>query len=400
MNTNEKVISETMKINANATCIETPVKNDVRTTSDNRINRERNSPSPQLKQMLTSVQRLHDFYHLPSIWFVENIKLTLKTRNTICDIFDEYDDEVCDWITEMEKTLTESGEFSDFVREYLHIEYRVKKKYSICVFVLLNYMKRFSLEADKAFVECLKLSVKETACAQCFIGSISSVQIGNLKYLKTFFNESDVEDSDDDPEFDFKRVCPEGVESSSDSDHDSSNITLIKEKSLKITNLIEPLYCNPFDSDSTDDVGVFDFKEDICVNPFVSDEEDDFLSAKNEKFSSKFPISKTSSAKMKPQSHHNCEHCDKYFPNRYNLKLHYIQVHKIFVQGIEIYECPEKYCPFVTGSSGLFTRHVKTHIMKPRIMKMTKFKVSCKFCDISVANRSSLKRHMLRKHKE
>ena len=103
--------------------------------------------------------------------------------------------------------------------------------------------------------------------------------------------------------------------------------------------------------------------------------------------------------KLKGQTQHNCEHCDKNFSNQYNLKLHYIQVHKIFVQGMEIYECPENYCPFVTGSSGLFIRHAKTHIMKPKV-KMTKFKVSCKYCNISVANRSSLKRHILRKHKE
>ena len=391
-----------MKINCNASCVETPVKNDARISSEqfsleNRINKERNSPSTQLKEMLNGVQRLHDFYHSPSILSVENLKLSLKTRNTIRDLFYEYDDEISDWVTEMEKTLRESGEFSDFVRDYLHYEYRVKKKYSICVYVLLNYMKRFSVGADIAFVEALKLSVNGTVCTHCFSASNSSVQISNLEYLKKFYSESDVEDSDGDPEFDLERECPEKVETSSESDHDSDNFSLLKENPLILTNMKEQLHCNPFDSDSCDDGNVFDFKEDLSVNPFASsDEENDFLSAKKERLLSKSPFSRTSSAKMKPQ--HNCEHCDKYFPNRYNLKLHYIQVHKIFVQGIEIYECQEKYCPFVTGSSGLFLRHVKTHSKKPRMKEMIKFKVSCKFCDISVANRSSLKRHMLRKH--
>ena len=117
---------DTMKINSNATCVETPIKNDVRTSSeqlslDHRLIRERNSPSPQLKQMLISVQRLHDFFHLPNILHVENIKLTLKIRNSIRDIFHEFNDEVSDWIAEMEKTLTDSGEFSDFVRDYIHL---------------------------------------------------------------------------------------------------------------------------------------------------------------------------------------------------------------------------------------------------------------------------------------
>ena len=70
---------------------------------------ERNSPSTQLKQMLSGVQRLHDFYHSPSILSFENLKLTLKTRNTIRDIFYEYDDEISDWVSEVEKTLRESG---------------------------------------------------------------------------------------------------------------------------------------------------------------------------------------------------------------------------------------------------------------------------------------------------
>ena len=101
---------------------------------------------------------------------------------------------------------------------------------------------------------------------------------------------------------------------------------------------------------------------------------------------------------------HNCGHCDGKFSNKYNLKLHLVQVHRVFPEGMVIYKCPGPDCQFVTGSRICYNRHAVTHGGKHEVKVhscksfCSSCKATCSYCNMDFANRSSLKRHHQRKH--
>ena len=100
----------------------------------------------------------------------------------------------------------------------------------------------------------------------------------------------------------------------------------------------------------------------------------------------------------------NCGHREGKFSNKYNLKLHLVQVHRIFPEGMIIYKCPDLDCQFVTGSRIWYNRHAVTHGRKPEVKvdscksSCSSCKTTCSYCHMDFANRSSLKRHHQRKH--
>ena len=139
---------------------------------------------------------------------------------------------------------------------------------------------------------------------------------------------------------------------------------------------------NPF-AESDDDV--YEFKDDdpVCsVNPFSSDE------------NKQFKPQKMSSLKACKDSNHQCSLCEKTLTTKYNLKLHLVQVHRVKVPNMSVYQCPS--CDFITGSKICFVRHRETHSSKKS--KKAGEAILCNICHESFANSSSLRRHKRRKH--
>ena len=374
-------LTVTMKINSNAIGIETPVKENVVGDSSSlklaETKRERYSPSSELEKMLFGIDRLHKFCHRPELDSIENIKMTLKFRNLLRELVSDLNDEVSDWIKELEDISTQKRVFSEFVQDYIHYEYCVKKTYSFTIFLILNYMKKFSLGVEESFVEVLYLRFDKTVCPECC--SSVSPKDTNLTYLKQCAAEdciSDQLDSDNDPDFDTKTALHTEGEVSSDSD----NIVTPKKLTGEQYTAKEKLfYCNPFDSDQDVDDDVYDFETDYQKEEVPL-------------------VPRTSSVEIKKKKF-ICDHCQKVFTNGYNLKLHLVQVHRIEIPGIKALRCPDRNCQFTTGSRICFTRHMETHRLKPKYVKKTDVKVTCSYCGVDVANDSSLKRHIKRKHK-
>lgn len=371
-----------MKINSNAMGIETPVKDSVADgggdAKSGDAKRERHSPSDDLKKMLNGIKRLHTLSHSPELESIENIKLTLKTRNHLRELVSELNEEPSSWIKELEEISTEQSVFSEFVKTYIHFEYCVRKSISFTIFLILNYMKRFSLGVEESFVEVVHLSFDKTVCEKCSSGDH---KVTNLKYLKECVAEdcgSDQDDSDLDADYDIKTASPAEEETSSDSEN---NVTPKKSTVVKSSTRQKQVYCNPFDSDP-EDIDIYNFDE-----PDSQKEEE------------KVPmVPRTSSIEVK-RTKFNCDHCLKVFTNQYNLKLHVVQIHRIAVPGVKVLKCPESNCLFITGSRVCFRRHSETHRTKPKYVKKTCDKIACRYCNVFVSNSSSLKRHILRKHK-
>ena len=411
-----------MKVNSYDSCIFTPAKND-NSYEDlqqlNRVTGGRASPSPELRSWLERIDRLHRFRHSPDIESIERFRLKLTTRNEIRQLFEGFGEEISDWIRDTEKDANECGKFPEFIQKYIHIEFRVKKKYSFCILVILNYMKQFSIGAEAAFLDVLKLNAQLTVCSKCIESQESSslnVQRINLDYVrKLILSEgSDChQDSDSDPDFLLNKTCHGQVESSIDTSvDDDEKVTPKKRTCAKVVlNENEDNLCNPFLSESESSTSKGDDKN-IC-NPFHSDTDQDDVYRFDEGLAMDKPspttykrgsqsnisnVPRTSSLKVKPQvKSYICNHCEKKFLSNHNLKLHLVQVHRIFPEGMKIYRCPEPNCQFLTGSRICYNRHAATHLRKPKV-KVTNCKIPCSYCPIFVANRSSLKRHYQRKH--
>ena len=104
-----------MKVNVVAAVVETPdKKRPGELVSPDRVlvqfQEERHSPSLELRSMLNGIARLHNFCHSSSddLIAIDDIRLQLKTKDLICDLFNDYQEDLKDWILEKEKSLTET----------------------------------------------------------------------------------------------------------------------------------------------------------------------------------------------------------------------------------------------------------------------------------------------------
>ena len=397
-----------MKVDARAAYFETPVKkvaeeNAAELTDVGSGSSRRCSPSSELQSLLKRIQRIHEFRHSPVMKCIEKMKLSLKVRNELRSLFDGFEDDESDWIIKLEAECTEIGKFSTFVRKYISLEFRVQLQYSFCVFLVLNYMKELSLDAETAFVDVFKLKVEDTFCSSCTDLSVLMLKKENLDFLKKVFESGtniSLDDSDCDPEFELKNYndVDSSVETFSD-DEMSKNKTVGK---VKINKEEELHLSNPFVSDEDcDDDDVYRFSEKLDCNPFVNT--GDVVDYQRWKINSNANTSagqKMSSVKEKSKIQlSKCEHCEGQFRSKYNLKLHMVQVHRIFFSDVTVYDCPESSCKFLTGSRICYNRHAATHSRKPKIIVNTS-KIKCRYCSMVLSNKSSLKRHERRKHKD
>jgi len=384
-----------MRVNSSAAAIETPTKNDdsenIETTvvGTARDLFKRTSPSKGLVRLLDSVCRLHKFYHFPQMVPLEDMKLTLKLRNLVRKMFADYDGDLEDWMLEIEAS---SVPLSSFMRDYIKYEFEVEIKYSFAVCILLNYLKNFSLEPEAGFAELFGISLTETVCEECYLKKgVAQKDIGssNLKFLKCAIslNVSDeaVEDSDDDP--DFKLEQP--LEEKEDSELESDSEPVLGHENHGV----EDVLTNPFIDADDDFNDPFEFKDELGINPFVCSDDESSKSHKDRK------LLGPRSSSVKARKEIECEHCQKSFQNLYNLKLHCIQIHRIFPVGVKVFKCPESQCEFVTGSKVCYSRHATTHLRRiSKTRKENVKKIVCSQCGISLANKSSLSRHIKRRH--
>ena len=381
-----------MRVNSNATAVETPEKmeppNMMYNTTSVRVSESfetRSSPSTELVRMLLAVDRIHRFNHTPALESLENMKLTIKTRNIIRKLFEDFYDDLSDWILVLERTSIEAEKFSSFHRDYVHFEFRVQKEYSFAVIVLLNYMKNFSLTPDTAFVEVFRLSLMETFCKECCvddgiekIDAKQEIRRRNLNYLRRVIVkeviDEGIEDSDDDPDFDLKHGEPkDDTSSESTTEYDSKIFhsrkkTLLEENNKE--NVDEQILSNPFVDSDENLNDAYEFREESGINPFESSEDElEIPKSKNSKERGQL-AQKISSSSVKSLPNIKCDHCQKMFSNKYNMKLHLIQIHRIFVEKMEVFQCPELQCSFVTGSKILYNRHATTHLRNSSKIKV------------------------------
>ena len=164
-----------------------------------------------------------------------------------------------------------------------------------------------------------------------------------------------LEDSDDDPDFELKQSSEEKEDSDSASDSDS--------RLGHEDHAVKDIHTNPF-IDDDENYDPFEFTDELGINPFLSSD-DETSQCGNRKLLGP----RTSSVKARKEV--ECDHCLKSFQNRYNLKLHIIQIHRIFPSNMKVFKCPESQCEFVTGSKGCYNRHATTHLRrmsKTRVM--------------------------------
>ena len=358
-----------MKVSVSSGVIETPekVEPEADGSPPSKIN-IRSSPTTELKDMLKGVKRLHAFCHQLEIMPIEAIRLDIKDKYEICELFAEFDNDLSDWILKMEKNSTEIGQYTSFARDFIHYQFQVQKDISFAVLIFLNYISKFKLPLAAAFVEVFQLSLENTVCDVCInlkMGQEAKEEIPriNLGYLRKLVAvESDCCDDDmNDPDFyQDKQYSHTGdIISDTSSDTGDSKEDIKMTKTGIVDKLLYGHETNPFAISDDDDV--YKFQEDcLCVNPFASSEDD--LKTTQDKISHFVP-KKTSSIKSNLASvMFACDHCKRSFSTSYNLKLHGIQVHRIFPDNMDRFECPE--CDFVTGSRIGYTRHASTHLKK------------------------------------
>ena len=388
-----------MKINSAACAIVTPEKLEVVEGSTTPLKITRSSPSSDFQEILFAICRLHRFCHISSdILPLEAIRLTFAMRNRIRKLFVDFNLDLAEWMLALEQSCSETLKYSKFLQTYIHLEFQVLEIYSFAVIILLNYSEVHNLTLEKAFGELFGLSFELTHCSECSevkLGGQTTVDIRekNLEYIrKVIVNDliDDNIDTDDDPEFN-PTSGTKGGESSSEELSDVGGVTVSKDVSDSR---------NPFiDSDDTSN-DPFKFRDESSehCNPFLSSasEEESLSESKNIKCQ-KPP--KTSSVK-KTMSKYECEHCQKRFSTTYNLTLHIIQIHRIFVEGVKVFKCPESSCSFVTGSKICYNRHATSHLRQASRKQVVKSspKISCRICGEKLSNPSSLKRHEKRKH--
>ena len=346
-----------MRVNSNAAEIETPEKNPIdlseqphEAIASNLFGRQ-SPPSKHLVDLLESAKRQHIFHHdVVHIVPLENMKLTLKLRNKVRKLFEEYEDVVSERLLEFERFEIDKQNFSTIVMDFISYEFKVIKEHSFSVVVLLNYLKMFDLEPEVAFGELFNFSVNDTVCAKCYsvkgVANVKDICNINLKFLKSVIvNEFNCgeEDSDDDPDYEEKKLDSEEEEETEIFSKNHGNLNHIVENvdcyeeivegetaasSSKIEESVaEDHVTNPF-VDSDDDViaDVYDFNEVSSpngTNPFETSSDDDDSELKNY---GRNLGPRSSSVKRTCQ--HLCDHCQKIFQTKYNLKLHLISQHR------------------------------------------------------------------------
>jgi hypothetical protein len=325
----------------------------------------------------TKLEEVHNFlYHcVKSYSCIEMMNLTTDSIISVKAFFTEMYPDIPDIILKSEENAIASGEFTVQIRAYLAEEFNIPEEYSFCVICILNFSFLYKIDIVTSGKSLFELSSSRFECSQCVMidnfeneqeKSLRSRRERNLHALKELQVRSS-EDEEDDSEKDEDFHPPDSVKS--------------------------------YDSDIGSDVFEFHDDSDFDIyNPFDQSKSCTEFNLVNSTFRRE-TVKITLPSDLSPIRRSNnfvCQKCSRNFSKKYNLKLHLVSQHQIFPKGMSIYQCPEKDCSFVSGNLVLFNRHnhLKTAAVGKRLMRL-----KCTDCNQSFAGKSSLKRHMERKHK-
>lgn len=261
------------------------------------------SDSKLLAQML----RVHFFLKHEEIEFLDmrDFGIDMRTADFLSRFLQQKID-IPDAVRRMEEIAVERGYFSEFLSKYVAEEYSILEEYSFTAIALLHYWKIKRVSMEDAFTELISLSSSKSICNLCCLDGhdyeekMKISKAHNHEILKGLHLNESVEDlssSDDsirDPPY------KQGSESDDDSIVDEDEDEAQQERKGY----------NPFDS--SDDEGSLNAKaslnSSVSFNPFDDDSESE----------SKFEVNSSSKKSIE------CNHCNKKFSNRHNMKLHII----------------------------------------------------------------------------
>jgi len=333
--------------------------------------------NPEQQINSTKLEEVHNFlYHSEKCYSrIEMMNLTMDSIAEVKTVFSEMQPDIPDIILKCEENAISSGEFNKKIRAYLAEEFNIPEEYSFCVICILNFGFLYQLDIATSGKYLFQLSSSRFECSQCVM---TEDVVKNKDFCSKFRKERNL------------RALQELQARSSEEEVDDSE---------KDEDFLPPDSKKSSDSDIASDVYEFHDDSDFDIyNPFDPLESSTEFNLVNSTFRRETVNSKKSlPADLSPIRRYNfvCQKCSRNFSKKYNLKLHLVSQHKIFPKGMSIYQCPEKDCSFVSGNLVLFNRH--SHKKTTALGKML-MRLKCTDCDQSFAGKSSLKRHIERKH--
>lgn len=262
-------------------------------------------------KLLTQMVRVHNFLKHEQVEFFDlrTFDVDIKTADMLSR-FLQTNIDLPDAILKMEEIAVVRNDFTEFLRKYLAEEYSIQEEYSFTVVALLHYQRKTGVSLDDAITDLISLSSNKTICSLCCSSGRSVKEkekivkfhnYGILNGLDILDHESNRDDSNSDDN-----------NSTSDPEYQESDVSSgeIEDRSKDLASKQRKGY-NPFDSsdEETSDPKL-SLNSTISFNPFDDSESEDEHKLGNSSSSSKKSI--------------KCDHCNKQFSNRYNMKLHLI----------------------------------------------------------------------------
>ena len=320
---------------------------------------------------------VHRFLYHEDIYYssLEGISLNQDSTVEIESLFSEYKPMVPEIILKKEEIARANDGFSDHTRDYLTEEFHIESEFAFLTICILCYSHKTNLSVAESAKALLVLNTKNINCSDCDINLDSDESLTDILSGDDSVNDKDYvnDESEESTSEDF---------SSSDFDsgvlkkgNDVYDFQVQEDQSFKVFNP----FCRAEKSVDGSVIINSTFKSsNKTAKGLFSEEISPIKKVK--------PIVKSST----------CTHCGKTFSKTNNLNRHLISVHKIFLKGSTIFECPVAGCSFTTDNQSHFNRHKhKSSLSNLKIPPKPK----CKICGNMFYNDSSLYRHMKRRHR-
>jgi hypothetical protein len=322
---------------------------------------------------------VHRFLHHEDIYFssLEGISLNQDSIVEIESLFSENKHMVPEIILKKEEITRANDGFSDHTRDYLTEEFNIESEFAFLTICILCYSHKTNISVTESAKALLVLNTQNINCKDCEFNLDSDESLTDILSGDDSVNDKDYvndesEESEDSTSEDFSNSDFEGVTKKG---NDVYDFQVQEDQSFKVFNPFcraeksvdgSVIINSTFKSSNKTAKGLF--SEEISPIKKVT------------------PIVKSST----------CTHCGKTFSKSNNLKRHLISVHKIFLKGSTIFECPAVGCLFTTDNQSHFNRHKhKSSLSNLKIPPKPK----CKICGNMFYNDSSLYRHMKRRHR-
>ena len=374
-----------MKVNSFDSSIVTPEKKIKK--KENRF-----APTDEQSEALTQMENVHQYLHHSKISYscLEAHKLSCVNVSEVKTFFDEVAPDVMDIILKQEEVAIAKNDFTEKIKKYITEEFDISGEYAFSAICILNFSFLHNMPVIKSGKYLFGLHSNSYSCSDCCLFQdqeasvrMKSLKLHNLNVLKQVQNQT-----------------------LSDVNLDVSSEEEYRPKSEQVVS----------DSEESENLSddTYDFHEDcggersfLVFNPFIGTKKvnhlefypvnSTFQSSSCAVGSKKTFVKELSPIKVKKRMDKVfiCKVCDKKFNKLYNLKLHRVSQHKEFPKGMTVFQCKEENCRFACGSEILFKRH--THKKSAGLKGLER--IQCSKCDESLAGKSSLLRHMKRKHK-